>query len=613
MKELRLVALIVAASFIVTVGLERQTQDSSTYQQEAAACAAEAFPSTGTIYYICDCGTGASASCAGNAGNDANNGTSKATPWQHYAKVTQFNSIAAGDTIAFCKGGAFNEASSPQLANTSTTAASPGIIREYAPTWGLGAGEATPRINVCSGCDGLFFNGPTNPVVHHEGVKIRNLDFEGGGIAGRALHFANGISNVDVCNVTMNDCDTAVEVGNSQSLASPPGTNNVNSQQHDYYFHGDTFTNNNSEAGLGGAINLWVQYNYMNGNSHASSLSHGGWYFSQATDCISGSCPMLADNTAYTATGERYWYNIVTNSGRASDSSGVCGQSQVVVHGLHDGMSMIGNSLYQGAGTINLGCYGIQWSNGDPYAEIFSNGNISGNTIVNASSAIDVSSTTFTTIANNTILGNDANSIIGIQVGRVPPSGGDANSTNDTVVNDTCWYTTSHNASYPCVQVGGQGSGYVIANNTNTMATAGGVTCFVYDLTASSYSAYAFIDNNNCNNVSGTLAFESDAPGGTAKSLATWKAATSFDAHSLTVAPSFTTTGIGTVSSAGISGIDYRPQAGSGLLGAGTATYAPTLDGNGVTRPNPPAIGAFELAVAVSAGGKASFFGFGAP
>jgi hypothetical protein len=39
---------------------------------------------------------------------------------------------------------------------------------------------------------------------------------------------------------------------------------------------------------------------------------------------------------------------------------------------------------------------------------------------------------------------------------------------------------------------------------------------------------------------------------------------------------------------------DYRPTAGSPLIGKGDAAYAPTLDSAGSKRNNPPDIGAYE-------------------
>ena len=68
---------------------------------------------TATTYYVCDCQPGADGDCA--AGNDANAGTDPAAPWQTYEKARTFynSSIAAGDEILFCQGGAHDISSNP--------------------------------------------------------------------------------------------------------------------------------------------------------------------------------------------------------------------------------------------------------------------------------------------------------------------------------------------------------------------------------------------------------------------------------------------------------------------------------------------------------------------
>jgi len=59
-----------------------------------------------------------------------------------------------------------------------------------------------------------------------------------------------------------------------------------------------------------------------------------------------------------------------------------------------------------------------------------------------------------------------------------------------------------------------------------------------------------------------------------------------FDASSITKNPLFTDPANPTY--------NFIPRAGSPLIGAGNATYAPIADALGLTRPNPPAIGAYE-------------------
>ena len=79
---------------------------SGTIADIAKQCADEPLRTTGTIHYLCDCGAGADANCI--AGADTGPGTTPAEPWRTYQKArATFPTIAAGDTIAFCKGGSF--------------------------------------------------------------------------------------------------------------------------------------------------------------------------------------------------------------------------------------------------------------------------------------------------------------------------------------------------------------------------------------------------------------------------------------------------------------------------------------------------------------------------
>ena len=70
----------------------------------AQQCAAEPIKNNGTVYYVCDCGPGADPKCV--SGDDSKARTSRSSPWRTYQKArSTFAQIAAGDMIAFCRGG----------------------------------------------------------------------------------------------------------------------------------------------------------------------------------------------------------------------------------------------------------------------------------------------------------------------------------------------------------------------------------------------------------------------------------------------------------------------------------------------------------------------------
>ncbi len=113
------------------------------------------------------------------------------------------------------------------------------------------------------------------------------------------------------------------------------------------------------------------------------------------------------------------------------------------------------------------------------------------------------------------------------------------------------------------IHVGGEGTGHVIANNSIYYAGTAG-RCFSTPLAA---GAYTFVGNNACYN-------------------GTW--GTTYDSTGRVTADPLYVNGL----------TDLRPNAAgatpSPLIGAGTATHAPSDDYNLKARPSPPAIGAFE-------------------
>jgi hypothetical protein len=85
-------------------------------------------------YYVSDCQPGAAAGCI--AGDDSNNGRTKATAWRTTAKVQQvFADLKADDKILFARGGVWVD-SAMYLQNFKSSAAHPITIDAYFPSWG---------------------------------------------------------------------------------------------------------------------------------------------------------------------------------------------------------------------------------------------------------------------------------------------------------------------------------------------------------------------------------------------------------------------------------------------------------------------------------------------
>lgn len=88
-------------------------------------CAEAPLRTTGTTYYYCDCQSGAASGCV--AGKDSDPGTSPSAPRQSFADAqSRFRSMAAGSTVALCRGGAWTATGglidNPSCTTSRTTA-----------------------------------------------------------------------------------------------------------------------------------------------------------------------------------------------------------------------------------------------------------------------------------------------------------------------------------------------------------------------------------------------------------------------------------------------------------------------------------------------------------
>ncbi len=129
------------------------TETPASIAEVAAACAAEPYL-PGIVYYYCDCGTGAHGDCV--PGDDGNVGTDPLLPRRTIGDAeARFGVLAVNDTVALCKGGAFNSTGDHDIGSDRCGA---GVacndLREYTPTTFVGT--AKPIINNASGDSRLF-------------------------------------------------------------------------------------------------------------------------------------------------------------------------------------------------------------------------------------------------------------------------------------------------------------------------------------------------------------------------------------------------------------------------------------------------------------------------
>jgi len=135
----------------------------------------------GVNYYICD------------DGDDQNDGLSSDAPWRTYAKGVQaFNSMSAGDSVLFCRGGVFNIDKTLTLYNFNCRTDNPCTIGDYTPD--NGSSELPILEKEAGVIAALYFKDPRES-DHEEGVIVRNLHLSGVGDR-YGVHLFNDIDDV---------------------------------------------------------------------------------------------------------------------------------------------------------------------------------------------------------------------------------------------------------------------------------------------------------------------------------------------------------------------------------------------------------------------------------
>jgi hypothetical protein len=448
--------------------------------------------------------------------------------------------MAAGSTVAFCDGGSWSDAGTvpnTYYRNTNCRAASTCDWRNYPTAWGNGV---KPKIQLASGHEFLamgWYEDYSNAI---HGFRLFNLDIRGQSVDGLAtaengVHLWGGVTDVDICNVEMHH-------GLSSAVYTVTSSTTARITLRDSYVHdnrGDNFC-----VVCGAADDFTVTNNVFDYNGEGNQFSHS-IYFSQAlnepqcgngTTAVAGYCPNHRI---------RLTNNVITRS--AWGSAGMCMGVTVVAHDVFDDVLIEGNLISEPmGGPVDGGCYGIRWGNGGEAAQ-FTNIVVRNNRVFNVGgNGIAISGAQGVTIENNLIVGSAA-----LTTGIVYPeepydSSTDLQSKNGTVRNNTVYLSAGGDGSY-AVRGINEGTGYVFANNA--IVTGPDATHCVQAPSG------ATVATNSCS-----------------------------------------TTGSGWWQNVGLDPAiaNFQPAAGSPLVGAGTKANAPTTDLLGITRSNPPSVGAYE-------------------
>ena len=541
----------------------------------AATACANAPIRGSTVYYYCDCGTGKETGCVpgfdtDNLGN-VNPGTSPLAPRRTFGNAAaRFSTLAANDTVALCKGGAFDTVGDHSLgsSNVSNRCALGDTcydLREYTPPSSIFVGTAKPIINITAGDDKPLFRFSASG-----GVRILNLKLKGDVVDGNgkmssnsAFYIAYGGRDVTMCNLDIDGFGVSVYSESDDGLPGTAGnTKNIK-------LTGSMISNSRNQGFLGGSDDMQINYNYWDGNGSFSVFTHALYFSSNNTSVVNME---VIGNHVYGQYGDK------------------CRGVVIVGHVAIDGLRFENNTVEIDAAAATPTCYGIGFgAAGQAGAKYMRNTNFSNNTVINGGdSPLSVGECPNCLIENNLIIQNWVAPwpVNGISLGFDSPRAEDDVSHNVRIRNNTVWFGPNNYQGGIGISVGNepinvtraQGTGHIIVNNTVTYASTTSTfdvfSCYSYPLALSSYT---FINNNHCYSEA-RFRWEKAAPNlGGGRTLAEWKDDTAtarspqagFDTASITaVAPNFTTPGT-----------DFKPVSPSPLIGSGNTTYGSSYIG----------------------------------
>lgn len=301
----------------------------------AGSCLNAPLRGTGATYHYCDCQAGASAGCvpgcdpALDAGCTANG--SAAAPFRRLANaVARFNGMAAGETVALCRGGAWADSSSYNLRNANCTAANTCDLRDFVPSWGS---ESSPRpiLDVSTATQTFHF---VNAGAAIGGYRVWNLD-----IRATLNNYASPfvieplVRNVDICG------NRVFQSNGPVYLKSHVGDTGIS-------IRGNEFVNSRGQGILGAAPGLVVDSNRFE-NCAIGDGGTGGSMFQHS---------IYLNNDADTSapfSGVR-----VTNNEIVTDAR--CGGVMFVVHDQIDDLVIENNRVF--TTSTNVNCFGLSLS-----------------------------------------------------------------------------------------------------------------------------------------------------------------------------------------------------------------------------------------------------------
>ena len=512
-------------------------------------------PTAGTIHYVCDCGPSSAPGCVN--GDDLAAGDAPERPWRTLGKArVAFGTLAAGDTVAFCRGGSFvvDAASGTRWNNANCRADHPCVVRDYAPPGAVGALER-PIIEATSGGNAFALE-DGGPSDHEEGYVILNLIVRGIG-SGVGFFVYNDIDDVLLCNLSLEGFAIGIQVAGSN--AAGPGSDAVNSR---IVLRNSTILRNSEQGWLGGCESCAIEHCQFEDNGFRGGVFYHNIYLSSPNDLVTHGMRVVG-NTLH----------------GAAIVAGQCQGVSLVGHGKHDDLLIEGNVVTEDIGAAGQGCWGIAIDSGYGTAEAFQRVVVRGNTVSNVGNVgIGLSACQGCVVENNVVVQEQPFDTHAIAVPDRARGPEDLPMSDAIVRNNSIYFGASSGGIG--VLLGEEGTGYRLVSNAVQYAGSGAAwRCFRLGPAATAFAA----DDYNLCSAPGAASTWVEGTG----DLAAWRLATGFDLHSLVADPQF----------ASLVGPAYDLRAGSSaspLVGNGAPLDSSPTDRDGLSRDATPDLGAYE-------------------
>lgn len=499
------------------------------------------------VWHACDCAAGADADCV--AGDDANPG-SPASPWRSAAAVrARFLSMAAGDQVRLCRGGAFESHGLGNWYNTRCRADQPCVLGDYLAPFSSGD-EGRPILRMLSDVSAIALaNG--GDALQDGGYLVEGLHLIGAGDQGNGVFLFNDVDDVELRDLEIQGFGIGVhQAGSNPCRADQP----CDGRNQRIVLRASSIHHNSGQGWLGGDSGTQILDNHFESNGTRPVFDHN----------IYLSAPM--------GVGVNVLRNTLYRS--ALDPQGACQGTSLVVHGRFRDLRIEHNLVREDPGAAGQGCWGIAVTPGYASAERFENVTISGNRVHDVGNVlIGLSACINCRVENNLLTSSQPFEVRAIIAPACCGGAGDALMQALDVHNNSI-HLASHGGS--AITIGNEGGLHRVSHNAIELSGNSGFSCF----SIAAPAVLAWFDRHRCGGSQPGLPWVAQVG-----ALGTWATQTGFDQQSAAVLPGFAN---------GFQRDLRAASAQSAMVDAGDPAYAAGVDIDGLPRDQSPDIGAHE-------------------